>query len=116
VSPTINVIVEQTALMGNTNPRIEIINPSKNGLIYSKTETGFIPIEVKVQKHIEVQKVEFFIDGDLQKVVTNGINNQFKYDWNLENVGDGLLHTIFVKVYSNSFNTGADMTVIRVYP
>jgi hypothetical protein len=116
ISPVVTVTVVQTSLTSNTNPQIKITNPSKNGLIFSKTETKSIPIEVKVPNYVRTQKVEFYVDGTLQKVVTNAVDNKFKYDWNFEGFADGLLHTIFVKVYNNSLNTSADMKVIRVYP
>ena len=116
VSPVITVTVVQTALINNTNPQVKIINPSRNGLIFSTSETKSIPIEVKVPNYIVIQKAEFYVDGTLQKVVSNAVNNKLKYDWDFKGFADGLLHTIFVKVYDNSLSTGADMVVVRVYP
>jgi hypothetical protein len=116
VSPAITVTVVQTALINNTSPKVKITSPSRNGLIFSSTETKSIPIEVKVSDYIVIQKVEFYIDGTLQKVVSNSVGNRFKYYWDFEKFADGLLHTVFVKVYDNSLSTSADMVVVRVYP
>ena len=115
VSPTITVTVRQSMAAGNILPKVTIVSPGRNGIFFSESETKLIPIEVKAPKGA-VGRVEFYIDGNLEKVVTNAVNDRFKFEWNTEGLGNGLLHAIFVKGFDTSLNSSADMIVVRVYP
>jgi len=115
-TPTNTGTATPTLSIGNISPKVDIVSPNRNGIFFSETETKIIPIEVKTSSGAAVGRVEFYIDGSLQKVVTQPINDRFKYDWNIEGFGDGLLHTIFVKGIDASSNSEADMVVVRVYP
>lgn len=112
----LNSVDDQVAIVKEITPKVKIISPSRSGLIFSKTETKSISIEAKIPRYIGVDKVEFYIDGQLQEVVKTENVGHYKHDWNIENYGDGLLHTIFVKVFDESLKSNADMIVVRVYP
>ena len=114
-APTITVTVRQSMAAGNILPKVTIVSPGRNGIFFSESETKLIPIEVKAPKGA-VGRVEFYIDGNLEKVVTNAVNDRFKFEWNTEGLGNGLLHAIFVKGFDTSLNSSADMIVVRVYP
>lgn len=116
VSPAITVIVRQSMAAGNILPKINIVSPSRNGIFFSEKETRLIPVEVKVPEGSAVGRIEFYVDGHLEKVVTQAVNDRFKFEWNTEGLGDGLLHTIFVKGFDTSLNSSADMIIVRVYP
>lgn len=116
VSPTITVTVTQALAVGNISPKVKIVSPSRNGIFFTESESKLIPIEVTSSKGATIGRVEFYIDGKLQKVVTRATGDRFKYDWDIEGLGDGLLHTIFVKGIDELSNSTADMIVVRVYP
>lgn len=132
-SPTISVTVDSTSndspsapsnagtatatlAMGNVFAKVSIINPNRNGIFFSETETNQIPIEVKTVNGATLKAVEFYIDGNLQKVITQPISDRLTYNWDIEGFGDGLVHTIFVKGIDEFSNSTADMVVVRVYP
>jgi len=84
--------------------------------LLSKSETGSVPIEIEIQNEVSVEKVELYIDGNLKGVFSENLEKMIHYEWNLDDYGDGLMHTIFIKAIGKMQNSAADLIVVTVNP
>jgi len=115
-SATITVTVVPPAPNNNVNPAVKITSPQRNRVLLSKSETGSVPIEIEIQNEVSVEKVELYIDGNLKGVFSENLEKMIHYEWNLDDYGDGLMHTIFVKAIGKMQNSAADLIVVTVNP
>lgn len=115
-SATITVTVVPPSPNSNVNPAVKITSPQRNRILLSKSETGSVPIEIEIQNEPAIEKVELYIDGNLQAIYSENLENVIRYEWNLNDYGDGLMHTIFVKAIGRMQNSAADLIVVTVNP
>lgn len=115
-STTITVTVVPPTPSNKVIPAVKIISPLRNRVLLSKSEMGSIPIEIEIQNRLSTEKVELYIDGNVVKVFSKNLEDTIRYKWNLDNYGDGLMHTIFVKAIGEMQNSAADLIVVPVNP
>lgn len=100
VSNAIGVTVDTT--FDDIDPVVSILNPV-NGQVVS----GNVNIVAEASDNVEVDRVEFYIDGYLEATVND---RPFDYLWNTTPVNPGF-HTIFARAYDTSDNTSASPTI-----
>jgi hypothetical protein len=86
-------------------PSISITTPSNNA-----TVSGTVAIQTDVSASGGVNRVEFYIDGDLKSTDTSF---PFTYNWNSSTYLDGT-HFIKAVVYDNSNRTAEDEIMVTV--
>lgn len=115
-STTITVTVIPPSLANSITPGIRIDSPQRKRVLFSKSETGSVPIEIEMQNKPAIEKVELYIDGNLATVFSGNLEDIIRYEWNLDDYGDGAMHTIFVKAVGRMQRSAADMVVVTVDP
>jgi hypothetical protein len=100
VSETIPATVDTT--FDDTDPIVTILNPVDGQVV-----SGNVNIVAEASDNVEVDRVEFYIDGFLEETVNN---RPFDYLWNTTPVNPGF-HTIFARAYDTSNNTSASPTI-----
>ncbi len=93
-----------------TPPQVTILYPS-SGSAFTAGDT--IAISVDAQDDTGVQKVEFYIDGDLHSTVTS---TPYRYEWDTTGYATGQTHSIFVKAYDLAGNTATELSTITLNP
>lgn len=102
-SRTITVTVNNGG--GGNQPSISITNPSHNA-----TVSGTVTIRTNVSASGGVNRVEFYIDGDLKRTDTS---SPYTYNWNTTTYPDGT-HFIKAVVYDNSNRTDEAEILVTV--
>lgn len=100
----------------NIEPGVRIMAPERNRVLFSESEASVVPIKLDFKNAPAINRVEVYIDGALQKVFSENIEQTMSYDWNLEGYGDGLLHSIFVKAFYSPTQAKVDMILVTVNP
>ncbi len=109
-SPVITVTVQSNNVIDVTPPSVAIMYPSSGSTI---TAGEMVTISVDAQDNTAVQKVEFYIDGNL---VSTDNNSPYKYDWDTTGLGNSRPHTIYVKAYDSQGNTATALTTVVINP
>jgi len=86
-----------------TSPNIYITSPTNNGIVLDSTI-----IVVDASDNIAVDKVEFYIDGNL---VSTRSTTPWQYNWNVVNLSPNTTHTILAKAYDAANNIGNPATI-----
>ena len=107
VSNVVTVTVQNTDI---TPPTVVIIHPA-TGTIFSAGV--IVPVVADVQDEIGIQRVEFYIDGELKVTDTT---SPYSYNWNTTGYGDGRTHTIYVKAFDLAGNNNAQLVTVTVNP
>ncbi|NIT61014.1 MAG: hypothetical protein GWN00_33865, partial [Aliifodinibius sp.] len=109
-SPTITVTVDTSSNLPNNNiePNVTIIAPDRNRVLFSESEIPAVPIKISIRNKSAIDRVELYIDGALQEVFSDNIEQTIGYEWNLKGYGDGLLHSIFVKAFDTPIHAKVD--------
>lgn len=94
----------------NFAPTIVILYPAE-GTSFSEGEP--VNIAVDAQDNVGVDKVEFYIDGDLLQVDTS---RPFEYEWDTTFYGDGRLHTIFIRASDFAGNSSVQLITVIINP
>ena len=109
----------QTALQTATisTPQVDNIPPTV-AILYPPPGTTFtdgdiVTITADVEDNVGVQKVEFYIDGEL---LFTGNASPYQYNWNTAGYGDGQSHSIYIKAFDLSSNIGAQLITVIVIP
>ena len=87
----------------STPPTVAIVSPSNNSTIADS-----ILITVDATDNIGVEKVEFYIDGNLAN--TRSVA-PWTYNWNIQSVLNKTTHTLHAKAYDASSNIGSSSTI-----
>ncbi|MCK4892526.1 MAG: hypothetical protein KAT07_01100 [Calditrichia bacterium] len=105
VSNTVSVTVQNTDMIA---PTITILFPTTGATFF---EGQVVSITAQAEDNIGVQRVDFFIDGELQ---FSDSTADYQFDWNTTGYGDNGLHTIFVKAFDFASNNGAQLINVTV--
>lgn len=105
-SSTSNVVTVTVQQQDITPPTVTILYPPA-GTSVDSSET--VNISVDVNDDVGVDRVEFYIDGDLLSTDTTA---PYKYGWDTTGYRAGRSHTIYVKAYDPSGNSGAQLTTV----
>jgi hypothetical protein len=107
VSANVSVTILNTDIIP---PTVNIIYPAA-GAIFTAGE--IVNITAEAQDNVGVQRVEFYVDGDLLSTDTTP---PYRYSWDTTTYGNGGLHTIFVKAYDFAGNDGSQLVTVTVNP
>lgn len=107
VSNTVTVTIQNE---DNIPPTVTILYPA-SGTSFTEGET--ITINVDAQDNNAIQKVEFYIDGDLK---TTDTSRPYLYSWNTTGLGDGRSHTIYVKAFDFAGNVATQLLTVTINP
>jgi len=91
-------------------PTVTILYPTEGSQFSAGT---IVTISADAQDNIGIDKVEFYIDGDLLATVTQA---PYKYDWDTTNYGDGQNHSIYLKAYDQAGNVGTQLITVIINP
>jgi len=105
-----NIVTVTIANVDNIPPTATILYPSA-GTIFNDGE--IVNIVVDAQDNVGIQKVEFYIDGQLKRTDTSAA---YEFPWETTGLGDGRSHTIYVKAYDFVGNTGVQLITVIVNP
>jgi len=94
----------------NIPPTVLILYPLAGNIF---TAGAIVSITVDAQDNTGIDKVEFYIDGQLLSTDTSA---PYQYDWDTTGYGDGLSHSIYVKAYDLAGNTASQLTTVIVNP
>ncbi|MFH0990276.1 MAG: Ig-like domain-containing protein [bacterium] len=84
-------------------PNVSVVSPYYNQVI-----SDSITIIVDVRDNIKVEKVEFYIDGDLR---LSRALSPWEYKWYFPELADNSVHTIFVLAYDAMNNIGSSSLI-----
>ena len=101
----INVTIQNT---DEIPPTVTILYPFDGATFF---DGQIVSISVQAEDNIGVQRVDFFIDGELQ---FSDSTADYQFDWNTTGYGDDGLHTIFVKAYDFANNSGSQIITVTV--
>jgi hypothetical protein len=107
VSGNISVLIQNTDIIP---PTVSIIYPAAGAII---TAGEIVNITAEAQDNIGIQRVEFYVDGDLLSTDTTP---PYRYSWDTTTYGNGGLHTVFVKAYDFAGNNGSELITVTVNP
>ncbi len=107
-SPIITVTVQSNNDEDNTPPSINIIYPV-SGSEFS--EGTIVTIRTDIQDESEIERVEFYIDGELLNTTTS---TPYSYDWDTNGYGDGNSHSIYIKAFDVFGNVGTALTTVTI--
>jgi len=93
-----------------TTPIVSILYPV-SGLIIS----GIVNIIAEAIDDLEVEQVQFYVDGALISTDSDG-SNGWSYNWNTTLFADGGTHIIYLKAYDVSGNTGLSAPISVTVP
>lgn len=113
VSPTIAVTVNSNVLGDITPPVLTILYPPSGSVFPSDTTIAVI---ADAEDENGIDRVEFYVDGLLMATDSVGVGTTFRFDWNLQNYGDGLLHTLYAKAFDPAQNPIAALIMVTVNP
>ncbi|GAB4377840.1 MAG: hypothetical protein Kow0042_26110 [Calditrichia bacterium] len=87
-------------------------------ILYPTAGTTFqaghvVPITVDVFDNIGIDRVEFYIDGELKFTDTTA---PYRFDWDTSGYGDGQGHSIYVKTYDLAGNTATQLITVTIIP
>ncbi len=99
-----------SAQVDNIPPTVTILYPPA-GATYS--DGDIITITADVVDNVGVQKVEFYIDGEL---LSTDPSTPYQYDWDTTGYGNGQSHSIYIKGYDLSGNIGAQLITVIIIP
>ncbi|MEJ2048336.1 MAG: Ig-like domain-containing protein [Calditrichota bacterium] len=99
-----------TAQIDNIPPTVTILYPT-TGTTFTNGDT--VSITADVEDNVGVQKVEFYIDGELLFTSTTV---PYQYNWNTTGYGNGQSHSIYIKAFDLSGNIGAQLITVIVIP
>ncbi len=105
-----NIVTVTIANVDNIAPTATILYPSA-GTTFNDGDT--VNIIVDAQDNVGIQKVLFYIDGQLKLTDTS---EPYEYPWDTSGLGDGRSHTIYVKAYDFVGNTGVQLITVIVNP
>ena len=108
---TNSAVVTVTVQPGDNIPPTVLILYPQAGNVFTAGE--IVPIAVDAQDNSGIDKVEFYIDGQLLYTDTSA---PYQYDWDTTGYGDGLSHSIYVKVYDLAGNTASQLTTVTINP
>ena len=85
-------------------PTVAVSSPANNSIVIDS-----VVVLVNASDNVGVQKVEFYIDGNL--VLTRAVP-PWQYSWNVLSLSAGSIHTILAKAYDAAGNVGSSQTTI----
>ncbi len=106
-SATVTVTVQP---QDNIPPTVLILYPP-TGNVFTAGEV--VSIAVDAQDNTGIDKVEFYIDGQL---LSTDNTAPYQYDWDTTGYGNGLSHSIYVKAYDLAGNTATQLITVTVNP
>ncbi len=107
VSNIVTVTVQNTDI---TPPSVLILYPPA-GTVLTAGDTVIVAVDA--QDNFGIQRVEFYIDGELRLTDTSP---PYKYTWYTAGYGDGRLHTLYVKAFDFAGNTNTQLVTVTVNP
>ena len=105
-----NIVTVTIANVDNILPTATILYPPA-GTRFTDGEEVYIVVDA--QDNVGIERVEFYIDGQLLQTDTSG---PYEYRWNTTGKGDGRSHTIYIKAYDFVGNTGVQLITVIVDP
>ncbi len=92
-----------TPTADTTSPTVSVSTPTNNS-----TVTDSVLILVNASDNVGVEKVEFYIDGNLTNTRSTV---PWQYNWIVQNLPSNSAHTILAKAYDAANNIGSSATV-----
>lgn len=104
------VITVTVINVDDTPPVVTILYPT-SGSQFTAGDT--VSVVADVQDNVGVERVEFYIDGELKSTVTAA---PYQFAWDTSAYGDGRSHSIYVKGYDAAGNSNASLITVVVLP
>jgi hypothetical protein len=104
-----NIVTVTIRNEDNTPPTLIILYPAE-GTQFSFGED--VNIAVDAQDNVGIERVEFYIDGELMQVVKI---KPYEYLWSTPS-GDGRPHTIYIKAFDFAGNSSAQLITVIINP
>lgn len=109
----VTVQVTDVPLIGEL-PTVNFVFPDPNANnVFSKSDTTMIQAVVDANDDKRVEKVEFYIDGNLVSTVTDA-DPLYRYNWNIANEQSNIDHTIYVIAYDTDGNIAAALAAVNI--
>jgi hypothetical protein len=99
-SQTISVTVNMTDI---SPPTVSITSPTNNSIVTDSTL-----IVANASDNVAVEKVEFYIDGNL---INTRSTAPWQYNWNVRGLTPNTTHSILAKAYDGANNIGSSTTI-----
>jgi chitinase len=107
---TLQTATISSAQVDNIPPVVTILYPP-TGTTF--TDGDIVTITADVEDNVGIQKVEFYIDGEL---LFTGTSVPYQYNWDTTGYGNGQSHSIYIKAFDLSGNLGAQLITVIIIP